>query len=77
MIVDESSEERQKAAKCGKKRFFGGAGKHLAEHCRSEYPRLVTLLLWVVAELAIVASDIPEGAYRPFPLPVPTRSVPV
>ncbi|GBG68517.1 hypothetical protein CBR_g3061 [Chara braunii] len=35
-------------------------GKHLAEHCRSEYPKPVNLGLWVVAELAIVASDIPE-----------------
>eukprot|EP00245_Coleochaete_scutata_P003495 TRINITY_DN1511_c0_g2_i2.p1 TRINITY_DN1511_c0_g2~~TRINITY_DN1511_c0_g2_i2.p1 ORF type:complete len:568 (-),score=102.99 TRINITY_DN1511_c0_g2_i2:532-2235(-) len=35
-------------------------GKHLAEHCRAEYPKHVNHALWVVAELAIVASDIPE-----------------
>ncbi|MCO5589385.1 hypothetical protein L7F22_043352 [Adiantum nelumboides] len=35
-------------------------GKHLAEHCRTEYPRKVNFLLWIAAEVAIVASDIPE-----------------
>ncbi|KAH7423009.1 hypothetical protein KP509_12G035200 [Ceratopteris richardii] len=35
-------------------------GKHLAEHCRIEYPRKVSFLLWIAAEVAIVASDIPE-----------------
>lgn len=35
-------------------------GKHLAEHCRAEYPPVANLLLWILAELAIVASDIPE-----------------
>ena len=70
--VDDSGRKQLRVAKSGKKRTSGGAGKHLAEHCRSEYPRPVTLLLWVVAELAIVASDIPEGTHRP-----PVRSVPV
>ncbi|KAJ0075109.1 hypothetical protein Patl1_34739 [Pistacia atlantica] len=36
-------------------------GKHLAEHCRSEYPRVPNFILWVLAEIAIVACDIPEG----------------
>ncbi|BBN17001.1 natural resistance-associated macrophage protein 2 [Marchantia polymorpha subsp. ruderalis] len=36
------------------------SGKHLSEHCRSEYPRNINLGLWLLAELAIVASDIPE-----------------
>ena len=37
------------------------AGKHLAEHCRTEYPRVPNLILWFIAEIAIVACDIPEG----------------
>ncbi|KAL3689613.1 hypothetical protein R1sor_015922 [Riccia sorocarpa] len=36
------------------------SGKHLSEHCRSEYPRSINLGLWLLAEVAIVASDIPE-----------------
>ncbi|KAI4355822.1 hypothetical protein L6164_004559 [Bauhinia variegata] len=35
-------------------------GKHLAEHCRAEYARLPNFILWVIAEIAIVACDIPE-----------------
>nr|XP_024931096.1 metal transporter Nramp1 isoform X3 [Ziziphus jujuba var. spinosa]XP_024931099.1 metal transporter Nramp1 isoform X3 [Ziziphus jujuba var. spinosa]XP_024931100.1 metal transporter Nramp1 isoform X3 [Ziziphus jujuba var. spinosa] len=35
-------------------------GKHLAEHCRKEYPRIPNFILWVLAEIAIVACDIPE-----------------
>ncbi|MCD7449453.1 Metal transporter nramp1, partial [Datura stramonium] len=35
-------------------------GKHLAEHCRKEYPRVPNFILWVIAEIAIVACDIPE-----------------
>ncbi|XVF86339.1 hypothetical protein PTKIN_Ptkin18bG0031500 [Pterospermum kingtungense] len=35
-------------------------GKHLAEHCRAEYPRGPNFVLWVLAEIAIVACDIPE-----------------
>jgi Mn2+/Fe2+ NRAMP family transporter len=37
------------------------SGKHLSEHCRTEYPRYVNLVLWILAEVSIVASDIPEG----------------
>lgn len=37
------------------------AGKHLAEHCRTEYARVPNFILWVIAEIAIVACDIPEG----------------
>lgn len=37
------------------------AGKHLAEHCRAEYSRVSNFILWVIAEIAIVACDIPEG----------------
>lgn len=35
-------------------------GRHLAEHCRAEYPAKANFILWILAELAIVASDIPE-----------------
>ncbi|KAK4748284.1 hypothetical protein SAY87_014870 [Trapa incisa] len=35
-------------------------GKHLAEHCRAEYPKVPNLVLWFLAEIAIVACDIPE-----------------
>lgn len=33
---------------------------HLAELCRIEYPRPATLALWVMAELAIIATDLTE-----------------
>ncbi|XP_061360354.1 metal transporter Nramp1-like isoform X2 [Gastrolobium bilobum] len=35
-------------------------GKHLAEHCRNEYSRGPNFILWFIAEIAIVAADIPE-----------------
>lgn len=35
-------------------------GKHLAEHCKTEYPRKTNFVLWILAEVAIVACDIPE-----------------
>ncbi|CAL0332337.1 unnamed protein product [Lupinus luteus] len=35
-------------------------GKHLAEHCRDEYPKVANIILWIIAEIAIVACDIPE-----------------
>ncbi|CBI38940.3 hypothetical protein VitviT2T_014014 [Vitis vinifera] len=35
-------------------------GKHLAEHCRIEYPKVPNFILWVLAEIAVVACDIPE-----------------
>jgi NRAMP (natural resistance-associated macrophage protein)-like metal ion transporter len=28
--------------------------------CRSEYPRPVTIALWLIAEITVIASDIPE-----------------
>lgn len=33
---------------------------HLAELCRDEFPRPATLLLWTMAELAIIATDLTE-----------------
>ncbi|KAG0471161.1 hypothetical protein HPP92_015707 [Vanilla planifolia] len=35
-------------------------GKHLAEHCRAEYSKAPNFVLWLLAELAVVACDIPE-----------------
>ncbi|KAK9285870.1 hypothetical protein L1049_025071 [Liquidambar formosana] len=35
--------------------------KHLAEHCRIEYPKFVNYCLWILAEVAVIAADIPEG----------------
>ncbi|KAI3437187.1 Non-specific serine/threonine protein kinase [Psidium guajava] len=35
-------------------------GKHLAEHFRMEYPKEPNFILWVLAEISIVACDIPE-----------------
>ncbi|XP_057964446.1 metal transporter Nramp3.2 [Malania oleifera] len=35
-------------------------GRHLAELCREEYPRWATLVLWVMAELALIGADIQE-----------------
>lgn len=35
-------------------------GKHLAEHCRAEYAPASNFILWLLAELAVVACDIPE-----------------
>ncbi|EFJ20765.1 hypothetical protein SELMODRAFT_418073 [Selaginella moellendorffii] len=35
-------------------------GKHLAEHCRTEYPKAVNYVLWLLAEVSVIAADIPE-----------------
>ncbi|KAL1564205.1 Metal transporter Nramp3 [Salvia divinorum] len=35
-------------------------GRHLAELCRQEYPNWARLLLWIMAELALIAADIQE-----------------
>ncbi|KAK1686837.1 hypothetical protein QYE76_047685 [Lolium multiflorum] len=35
-------------------------GRHLAEICKSEYPKFVMICLWLLAELAVIAADIPE-----------------
>ncbi|GJN12192.1 hypothetical protein PR202_ga30449 [Eleusine coracana subsp. coracana] len=35
-------------------------GRHLAELCKSEYPVWVRICLWLLAELAVIAADIPE-----------------
>lgn len=36
-------------------------GKHLSEHCKAEYPKLVNYCLWILAEVSVIAADIPEG----------------
>lgn len=33
---------------------------HLAELCRDEYPRVANLLLWAMAEFAVIATDLTE-----------------
>ncbi|KAF2291367.1 hypothetical protein GH714_023312 [Hevea brasiliensis] len=35
-------------------------GKHLSELCKAEYPKYVKLCLWLLAEIAVIAADIPE-----------------
>ncbi|KAM7255818.1 hypothetical protein ACFE04_011559 [Oxalis oulophora] len=35
-------------------------GKHLAEICKAEYPLFVKYCLWILAEVAVIAADIPE-----------------
>ncbi|GMY06705.1 metal transporter nramp5, partial [Fagus crenata] len=35
-------------------------GKHLAELCKAEYPKYVKYCLWLLAEVAVIAADIPE-----------------
>ena len=37
-----------------------GAGRDLAQACRDSYPKPVSFALWVLAELAIVATDLAE-----------------
>lgn len=34
--------------------------RHLAELCREEYPQWAGIVLWLMAELALIASDIQE-----------------
>jgi hypothetical protein len=38
------------------------AGKHLSEVCKVEYPLFVKYCLWLLAEVAVIAADIPEGS---------------
>ena len=35
-------------------------GRHLAELCREEYPTWARMVLWVMAELALIGADIQE-----------------
>ncbi|KAL4596180.1 hypothetical protein ACB092_12G145600 [Castanea dentata] len=36
-------------------------GKHLSELCKAEYPKYVKYCLWLLAEVAVIAADIPEA----------------
>nr|GEX72020.1 metal transporter Nramp5-like [Tanacetum cinerariifolium] len=38
-------------------------GKHLSELCKAEYPIFVKYCLWLLAEIAVIAADIPEGMF--------------
>ncbi|XP_077231261.1 metal transporter Nramp7.2-like isoform X2 [Tasmannia lanceolata] len=35
-------------------------GKHLSEHCKDEYPKHINYSLWFVAEVVVIAADIPQ-----------------
>ena len=35
-------------------------GRHLAELCREEYPTWARMILWIMAELALIGADIQE-----------------
>ncbi|CAA2967818.1 metal transporter Nramp5-like [Olea europaea subsp. europaea] len=35
-------------------------GKHLSQHCRTEYHTPINYCLWILAEIAVIAADIPE-----------------
>ena len=35
-------------------------GRNLAEHCRDHYPRWLTILIWIVSEIAAMATDLAE-----------------
>jgi manganese transport protein len=37
-----------------------GSGRDLAQACRDAYPRAVSFVLWILAEIAIIATDIAE-----------------
>ncbi|XP_031503387.1 metal transporter Nramp5-like [Nymphaea colorata] len=43
-------------------------GKHLSEHCKTEYPKFVNYCLWLLAEIAVIAADIPEVVGTAFAL---------
>ncbi|KXZ51426.1 hypothetical protein GPECTOR_12g388 [Gonium pectorale] len=35
-------------------------GRHLAQHCRQQYPTVPRIALWLMAEVAIIGSDVQE-----------------
>uniref|UniRef100_A0A7N0URI7 Uncharacterized protein n=1 Tax=Kalanchoe fedtschenkoi TaxID=63787 RepID=A0A7N0URI7_KALFE len=51
-------------------------GKHLSELCKVEYPVFVKYCLWLLAELAVIAADIPEVIGTAFALNI-LFSIPV
>lgn len=52
------------------------SGKDLAEHCRDQYPKWVVYVMWAVAELVAIATDLAEflgaalGFYLLFGMPL-------
>ena len=44
-------------------------GLNLAQHCRAHLPRWLNIILYIVGECAIVATDIAEVSLQCFPLP--------
>ncbi|PIA47975.1 hypothetical protein AQUCO_01400519v1, partial [Aquilegia coerulea] len=45
-------------------------GRHLSELCKEEYPKFVNLSLWLLAEVAVIAADIPEVIGTAFALKI-------
>ena len=52
------------------------SGKNLAEHCRDQYPKWIVLIMWAIAELVAIATDLAEflgaalGFYLLFGIPL-------
>ncbi len=52
------------------------SGQNLAEHCRNQFPRPVVITMWVIGELAAIATDLAEflgaalGFYLLFGIPL-------
>ncbi|MEI7847383.1 MAG: Nramp family divalent metal transporter [Chloroflexota bacterium] len=52
------------------------SGKNLAEHCRDQYPRWIVWIMWAIAELVAIATDLAEflgaalGFYLLFGIPL-------
>ncbi|KAJ0960441.1 hypothetical protein J5N97_001723 [Dioscorea zingiberensis] len=51
-------------------------GRHLAELCKAEYPWVVKICLWLLAEVSVIAADIPEVIGTAFALNI-LFSIPV
>ena len=47
-------------------------GRHLAEYFREEYPFTVRMLLWGIAEVSVIATDISEGKFATSEHKLPT-----
>ncbi|XP_042490116.1 metal transporter Nramp5-like [Macadamia integrifolia] len=52
-------------------------GKHLSELCRAEYPKYVKYCLWLLAELSVIAADIPEVVGTAFAINILFPVIPV
>jgi NRAMP (natural resistance-associated macrophage protein)-like metal ion transporter len=49
-------------------------GKHLAEHCYENFPRVPNVILWIMVEIAVIGSDMQVSLYTVkkglrFPIP--------